>query len=154
MKKKLGKRHPNYSQGEFKPKNINKYRGSYPILYRSSLELKVMRWFDDNSNVLSWGSESVVIPYFSPIDERSHRYFVDFIVNLKTKEGEIKKLLIEVKPFKQTIKPLLSPYKKPTTLMYENRQYILNQVKWEAAKEWAQKRGYEFLVLTEKNINR
>ena len=113
-----------------------------------------MRWFDDNSNVLSWGSESVVIPYFSPIDERSHRYFVDFIVNLKTKEGEIKKLLIEVKPFKQTIKPLLSPYKKPTTLMYENRQYILNQVKWEAAKEWAQKRGYEFLVLTEKNINR
>lgn len=153
MKTKLGKRHPNYSQGEFKPKNINKYRGSYPIFYRSSLELKVMRWFDDNTNVLSWGSESVVIPYFSPIDEKTHRYFVDFVVNLKTKEGDTKKLLIEVKPFKQTIKPFLSPYKKPTTLIYENRQYILNQVKWEAAKKWAKKQGYEFLILTEKNIN-
>jgi hypothetical protein len=153
MKTKIGKRHPNYSQGEFKPKNINKYRGSYPIVYRSSLELKVMRWFDDNINVLSWGSESVVIPYFSPIDEKSHRYFVDFVVNLKTKEGEIKKLLIEIKPFKQTIKPVLSIYKKPTTLMYENRQYILNQVKWEAAKEWSKKQGYEFLILTEKDIN-
>jgi hypothetical protein len=153
MKTKIGKRHPNYSQGEFKPKNINKYRGSYPIVYRSSLELKVMRWFDDNINVLSWGSESVVVPYFSPIDEKSHKYFVDFVVNLKTKDGEIKKLLIEIKPFKQTIKPVSSIYKKPTTLMYENKQYILNQVKWEAAKEWSKKRGYEFLILTEKDIN-
>lgn len=153
MKTKIGRRHPNYSQGEFKPKNINKYRGSFPIVYRSGLELKVMRWFDNNSNVISWGSESVIIPYFSPIDEKTHRYFVDFIVNLKTKEGDTKKLLIEVKPFKQTIKPVLSIYKKPTTLMYENKQYILNQVKWEAAKEWAKKKGYEFLVLTEKDIN-
>lgn len=153
MKKTIGKRHPNYSQGEFKPKNVNKYRGSFPIVYRSGLELKVMRWFDDNSNVISWGSESVVIPYYSPIDEKTHRYFVDFVVNLKTKEGNVKKLLIEVKPFKQTIKPVLSPYKKPTTLIYENRQYILNQVKWETAREWAKKKGYEFLVLTEKNIN-
>jgi hypothetical protein len=153
MKTKLGKRHPNYSQGEFKPKNINKYRGSFPVFYRSGLELKVMRWFDDNSNVISWGSESVVIPYYSPLDEKSHRYFVDFIVNLKSRDGSLKKLLIEVKPHKQTLKPTISPNKKPTTVMYENRQYILNQVKWEAAKEWAQKKGYEFLVLTEKNIN-
>lgn len=153
MKPKPRKKHPNYSQGEFKPKNVNKYKGSFPIIYRSRLELQAMRWFDDNSNVISWGSESVVIPYYSPLDEKSHRYFVDFVVHLKTKEGDIKKLLIEVKPFKQTIKPTMSPFKKPTTIMYENRQYILNYSKWEAAKIWAKQKGYEFIILTEKNIN-
>jgi hypothetical protein len=153
MKIKPRKKHSNYSQGEFKPKNINKYRGSFPIVYRSRLELQAMRWFDNNTNIISWGSESVVVPYYSPIDEKFHRYFVDFIVHLKTKEGDTKKLLIEVKPYNQTIKPVISPYKKTTTMMYENKQYILNHSKWEAARSWAKQRGYEFIILTEKNIN-
>lgn len=43
MKPKPRKKHPNYSQGEFKPKNVNKYKGSFPIIYRSRLELQAMR---------------------------------------------------------------------------------------------------------------
>ena len=140
-------------QGVFTAHYKEKYRGKFPIVYRSSLELKVMRWFDNNPNVVTWGSESVVIPYQSPLDGRVHRYFVDFVAALKEKDGNIKKLLIEIKPYKQTVRPEATRNKKPKTMIYEQTEWAKNQAKWSAAEQWSKSKGYQFVILTEKHIN-
>ncbi|NBP04008.1 MAG: head completion protein [Proteobacteria bacterium] len=140
-------------QGVFTAQNAQKYKGSFPIIYRSSLELKVMRWFDSNPNIITWGSESVVIPYVSPLDGRMHRYFVDFVAVLKEANGNIKKLILEIKPYKQTIKPEATKNKKVKTMIYEQTEWVRNQAKWQAAEAWAKSKGYEFIILTEKHIN-
>ena len=153
MKLPLKNKNPKYVQGIFTAQYKEKYKGTFPIVYRSSLELKVMRWFDNNSNVITWGSESVVVPYQSPLDGKLHRYFIDFVVSLKEKEGAIKKFLIEVKPYKQTLQPEATKNKKPKTMIYENMQWALNQAKWKAAEQYANNKGYKFFIITEKHIN-
>lgn len=153
MKLPLKKKNPKYVQGIFTAQHKDKYKGKFPIVYRSSLELKVMRWFDSNPNVITWGSESIVIPYQSPMDGRIHRYFVDLVAALKEKDGNIKKLLIEIKPYKQTIRPEATKNKKPKTMIYEQTQYAINQAKWQAAEAWGKNKGYQFVILTEKHIN-
>ena len=107
---------------------------------------------DFNSNVKKWGSESVVIPYISPIDNKPHRYFIDFVILLKDKNDKDIKLLVEIKPFNQTIPPKTSSKKKKSTVIYENYQYQTNLAKWDAAKNWASKKGFIFLVLTERDL--
>ena len=57
-----------------------------------------MKYCDLNDSILEWGSEEVVIPYRSPLDNRIHRYFVDFYIKVEDMSGQIKKYLIEVKP--------------------------------------------------------
>lgn len=92
--------------GRFLPKNPQKYIGDHTnIIYRSSWECKVMDWLDRNNDVISWASEELIIPYISPIDNRRHRYFPDFLVKVRTKDGKMKTILIEVKPKKQTKEP-------------------------------------------------
>lgn len=152
MKLGLKKKNKNFVQGVFNARNVKKYKGKFPIIYRSSLELKVMRWFDNNPNIITWGSESVIIPYISPLDGRMHRYFVDFVAELKQKDNSIKKLILEIKPYKQTIKPEPSNRKKAKTIIYENTEWIRNQAKWQAAEAWSKSKGYKFLILTEKDI--
>jgi hypothetical protein len=153
MKKILGKKNRNYIQGIFTPKNREKYKGSLPIIFRSRLEMLCFRWMDNNPNIISWGSESIVIPYTSPKDGKMHRYFVDLVVHLKDKQGNIKKLLIEVKPEKQTKPPTESKKKKQSTIIYEKISYAVNLAKWQAAKSWAASKGYTFLIINEKHLN-
>jgi len=140
-----------YKQGIFRALNIKKYKGTLPIVYRSSLELTVFRWIDKNPNIVSWGSESVVIPYISPTDSKLHRYFVDINITI-LEEDKYQKYLIEIKPAAQVIPPKQSTKKKPSTLLYENITYSINQAKWEAAREWCSKHNYKFLIFTEKHI--
>ena len=64
-----------------------------------------MVYCDSSKNILEWGSEEVIVPYKSPVDNRMHRYYVDFIVKLRNKEGLTETLLIEVKPKKQCSEP-------------------------------------------------
>jgi hypothetical protein len=151
--KSIGKKNRNFTQGIFKPKNPKKYKGTLPIIYRSSLELSSFRFLDNSSNVLSWGSESVIIPYQSPKDGKIHRYFVDLVAEIKMKDNTIKKVLIEVKPEKQTKPPTESPRKKQKTVLYEKYNYAVNLAKWEAAKKWATKKEYLFFILNEKHLN-
>jgi hypothetical protein len=145
------KKNKSYRQGIFNPLHKEKYKGTLPIVYRSSLELKTFRWFDNNPNVVSWGSESVVIPYRSPADGKLHRYFVD--ANITLVEGNVyHKYLIEIKPYAQVIPPKKSPRKKASTIIYESIMYDINQAKWAAAREWCKKHNYKFLIFTEKHI--
>ena len=70
-------------KGRYRVQNPKKYRGNLSeVVYRSSWELKFMKWCDTNSSVLEWGSETTVIPYKSPVDNKIHRYFVDFYIKL------------------------------------------------------------------------
>jgi hypothetical protein len=109
-----------------------------------------MRFCDNNPNVIKWSSENVVIPYISPADGRVHRYFVDNFVAIK--EGtEIKKYLVEIKPYRQTMSPT-TKYKKREHLIYEQQMYAVNQAKWASAREFCAKKGLEFLILTEKDL--
>lgn len=139
-------------QGKFKPKNPQKYKGDPTnIYYRSGWELKLMFKLDTNPNVIWWRSEEVVIPYRSPVDGRIHRYFPDFIVNLKNKEGKLETLMIEVKPKSQTQEP-----KKQTkmTKKYLNEVFTwgVNQAKWKSAEEYCRDRGWSFRLFTEKEL--
>jgi hypothetical protein len=138
--------------GIYKPRNPQKYIGDHTnIIYRSSWEAKLMDWLDRNPEIISWGSEELVIPYKSPVDGRWHRYFPDFIVKLRTKDGKLKTMIIEVKPKKQTQPP--EPRKRIT------KQYIsevttwgVNDAKWKAAREFCLDRGWEFTLITEDHL--
>ena len=138
--------------GFFRPKNPNKYVGDASnIVYRSSWEVKVMDWLDRNPDIISWASEELIVPYISPVDGKRHRYFPDFIVKIKTKEGKLKTLMIEVKPKKQTKPPEV---KKRVTKQYINEvtTWGVNQAKWKAADEFCLDRGWEFMIITEDHL--
>ena len=141
-----------YKQGFFAPRFPKKYTGKPPIVYRSGLELKFMRWIDENTNVVNWGSESIVVPYQSPVDGKIHRYFVDLNIDLKESQtGKIIKYLVEIKPAKQLLRP--DPKRKnKRSLLYEQLEYAKNMSKWHAAKAWCESNGRKFLILTEKNL--
>lgn len=139
-------------KGRYRVLNPSKYKGNLSeIVYRSSWELKFMRWCDVNASVLEWGSETVVIPYKSPVDNKFHRYFVDFYVKIKNKDNKIVKYLVEIKPDKFT-KPPQIPKKQSKKFIQEVFQYGTNQAKWKAADEFCQDRGMKFLILTENDL--
>mgnify|MGYP003143494179 FL=1 len=139
-------------KGKYKPSYPKKYKGDHTnIVYRSLWERKFMVYCDKNENILEWGSEEVVVPYHSPIDNRYHRYFPDFYIKVRESNGKIKKMIIEIKPFKQCVEPKVQK-KKTRGYIYEVMEYAKNQAKWSAAKEWCLDRGYEFKVLTENEL--
>ena len=93
-------------QGLFKPQNPEKYKGNHAqIVYRSSWELKFMSYLDQHPDVIYWQSEEFFIPYRSPVDGKVHRYFPDFLVKKREKDGTVKTAIIEIKPKQQTAPP-------------------------------------------------
>jgi hypothetical protein len=137
--------------GQFRPRNPKKYIGdSNNIIYRSTWECKVMSWLDLNDNIISWASEEVIIPYISPVDNRYHRYFPDFVAKIKQKNGIAKTFVIEVKPEAQTKPP--TQKRKTKRYIQEAATYVINQSKWKAATEFCKDHGWEFQVITEKHL--
>lgn len=136
----------------FRPRNPSKYNGDHThIVYRSSWELKFMRYLDAHKDVISWSSEELAIPYRSPIDGKMHRYFPDFIVKKRNPSGEVEVLLIEVKPEKETRPPAIQ--KKPTKrYLREVYTWGVNDAKWKAAREYCKDRKWRFLIFTEKDL--
>lgn len=139
-------------KGFFKPKNPTKYKGDPTnIIYRSRWELKLMVYLDSHPDVLQWGSEELIIPYKSPIDNRVHRYFPDFVVRKRSMDNKVETVVIEVKPAAQT--------KPPTPQKSRTRKYInevhtwgVNSAKWKAAKEYCDDRMWKFIIMTEKEL--
>lgn len=146
------KKESHYKQGFFQPRNPFKYRGDPTnIVYRSGWEKKVMDWLDTNDNVKSWSSEEIVIPYRSPVDNKVHRYFVDFYVEAIGRDGETKIMLLEVKPKAQTQEP--KPTKRKTKrYITEVMTYGINQAKWKAAEEYCKNKGWNFQLITESEL--
>lgn len=139
------------NKGKFRPKNPQKYKGdANNIIYRSTWEIKVMNYLDENPNVIWWGSEELPIPYLSPIDKKKHRYFPDFIAKMKKSDGTVMTYVIEVKPEKQTQPP--TQKRKTKTYLQEAVTYEINKAKWYAAEEFCKDHGWHFLILTEKHL--
>jgi hypothetical protein len=138
--------------GKFSPKNVNKYLGDPTnIWYRSLWERRVMMHLDNNPNVVEWSNEEIVIPYLSPVDNRWHRYFPDFFVRTRNKNGLLEAMILEVKPKKQSMPP--QP-KKRVTKQYINEvmTWGINEAKWKAAVEYCKDRKWAFKVITEEDL--
>ena len=139
-------------KGKYRPSYPKKYKGDVSkITYRSSWEARCMNYFDLNENVLWWASEEVIIPYKSPIDGRYHRYYPDFVINVRQRDGKTKTLMIEVKPENQKNAPKVRA-RKTKKYISEVVTYAVNQAKWDAATEYCNDRMWEFKVLTEKDM--
>ena len=138
-------------KGSFYPTNPQKYKGDpSKIVYRSIWERNVMKTFDRNPNILIWASEELFIPYLSPIDGKRHRYYPDFLVKVKDKEGKEQKYVIEVKPLSQCYPPKLPKSGRKTKRYLEAlKTYAVNESKWKFARLWCSKNGYKFKLMTE-----
>jgi hypothetical protein len=138
-------------KGRFQPKNPKKYNGDADnIIYRSTWEVRVMKWLDEHPNVVWWASEELPIPYKSPLDNKIHRYFPDFIAKIKQKDGSVMTYIIEVKPLEQTKMPIQK--KKTQRYIREAATYVVNQEKWKAADIFCQEHGWKFMIMTEKEL--
>ena len=134
-----------YVQGQYKPVNPSKYVGTYPIIFRSSWEHKVMVMFDTNPNISSWASESLKIPYQNPFTGKYTVYVPDFVVTYTDAKGTKKAEIIEVKPAKET-------FMEQARSQQAKAAVILNAFKWKAAQEFAKHHGMQFRVMNEGHI--
>ena len=141
-------------KGKFKPKYPKKYQGDIKeIVYRSSWELKMMKYCDTSKSIVEWGSEELVIPYLSPWDNRYHRYFPDFYVKVRTKNGSLKKYIIEVKPKNQCTPPERNPKRRTGVWYNKVKTWGINKAKWKSATEFCLDNNMEFKILTEDHLN-
>jgi len=138
-------------RGKFFPKNQHKWVDSNNIQFRSGIEQKFFALFDLSPSVISIASEKVIIPYFDEARQKQRKYYVDLIVKFKDKQGNIQVKLIEIKSYSESIPP-----KKPKRLTeaYNNKvaTWITNQSKWRAATKFAKQRGYDFVVLSDRDL--
>ena len=140
-------------KGYYKPKNLNKYKGDpTKCIYRSLWERRFMQYCDTTEAIVSWSSEEVVVPYWSPLDEKVHRYYVDFWVKTVALDGKEECMLIEIKPKKKTSKPEFGNKKMNFAKMNEMKDWIINTSKWDAAEKFCSVRGWKFKILTENDI--
>ena len=144
-----------WKQGKYEAKNKNKYKGSLPIVFRSSWERRVFYFLDNHPAVIEWASESIIIPYLYQVDNKMHRYYMDVNFIINDKDNNQKRYLIEIKPYDQTIPPK-TPVKKTAKAMNRYNQAVLtyqkNQDKWTAAEVWAKKNGFIFNIWTERTL--
>ena len=134
-----------YVQGQYKPLHPEKYVGTYPIIFRSSWEFKVMQLFDNNPNISSWASETLKIPYQNPFTGKYTVYVPDFVVTYVDAKGNQKAEIIEVKPAKETFLEQAKSQRAKAAV-------ALNTYKWAAAQAFAKHHGMTFRVMNEGNI--
>jgi hypothetical protein len=130
------------------PKNPSKYIGdSTNIVCRSSWERHFARWADTHPEVIKWFSEEMCVEYWSPVDQKPHRYFPDFGMVLANGS----RYVVEIKPKYQCLPPVAGK-KRTKTYLNECMTYEVNQSKWKAAKSFFEKQGIKFVVLTEEDL--
>ena len=141
--------HKGFFLPNFPEKCINKIP-SHGLLYRSGLERKSFFYMDNTDSVVRWGSELVKLQYV--LNNKLKTYITDLYVEVRNKNGEIDKYIIEVKHSKKTRPP--KPQKRRTKL-YESliHEWHMNQAKWSAARKYCEAKGYKFMILTEKELN-
>ena len=161
-----------YHQGYFYPSHPEKCLTRENI-YRSSWEEKFMRWLDDSPNIIRWASEPIPIKYLNPVSNLQYckennmdpkdphnwkvsNYHTDFWWETKGKDGQIKKVFGEIKPWSQTQCP--KPINESASLK-EHRAYnraaetyLVNMAKWKAALREFTSKGCEFVIITEKTL--
>jgi hypothetical protein len=159
MMKKSSKAYGNCWKGMFEVKNPNKYAGKEFPIFRSRLERRLMTALDSSVHVVQWASEQPHIPYIHPIRTLQEgkqivwNYHPDFLIKL-TNGTKTWVELVEIKPSKQTKKPL--PWGKGRSIKlanYEAETYAVNVAKWESAIELCEKNGWVFRIITERTLD-
>ena len=139
--------------GKYRPRYPKKYRGDpTKIVYRSLWEKKFMNYCDITESVNEWQSEEFFIPYRSPLDNRMHRYFPDFLIKYQDNNGRRRIMVVEIKPKKETKMPATNPKKRSKSWAYSVRTWAVNHAKWKAAREYCRDRNYEFKIMTEDDL--
>lgn len=155
-----------YKQGLFVPKNkekLIKANSQGGVYYRSGLEHKMMIYLDNNENIRSWSSEYIKIPYEKTeyVNETQmwettkHTYYPDFYYELVRSDGTVTKVVAEVKPSSETREPKIP--QNPTAKQLKNFEYALkmwnkNLSKWKYMIEWCDRKGFEFIIITEERL--
>ena len=155
-----------YHQGLYVPKDkskVIKLNTQGGLFYRSGLEQKMMVYLDNNSNIIFWGAEHLRIPYVKTewVSEKQefvtseHSYYPDFYYELKKSDSTISKVVAEVKPHAETLEPKLAT--NPTSKQLKNFEYALkmynkNLSKWKYMIEYCQRKGFEFIIITEQHL--
>lgn len=141
-----------YHQGKYTVKNPSKYVGDLTnVVYRSSWELKFLLWCDSSPSVVSFSSEETIVPYRCGTDGKIHRYYLDFKIKIRDKNGNVNTYLIEIKPKSQTVPPKYTG-KQTKRYLSESMTYVKNKSKWEAATQYATERGWKFYIFTEDHL--
>lgn len=135
----------NTYKGIFPIKNKEKYVGTKQPTYRSSWEYYFMSFLDNNPNILGWASESITIPYYNPLKNTHTVYVPDFFVVLLDKNKKKRILVIEIKPEKEVTM-------EHAKTKYDKFSVVQNHAKWKAASLWCKKHGFEFHIMTEKQL--
>lgn len=163
-----------YHQGNFVPKNkdkVLKLNNQGGVYYRSSWEKKIMVWLDLNKSISMWGAECMRIPYQlthienGDVKIKQHSYFPDFYYEMRDSEGVLKQVVVEVKPqkdYEDTIlfeKGLFKIDEKKTLKQLRNLEYRFkmaqkNSEKWKTMIKWCEKKGYEFIIITEIHLKK
>ncbi len=153
-----------FKQGKIETSSLKGYNGKARVIHlRSSYEFKAVRMLEQLyllKRIKGWCNEETIIQYHYSLDGKSHRYYMD--LTIITNDDRI--ILIEVKPYSQTIAP-----KKPKTFKNEKQQvnyqnqvatFIKNKEKWEATQEYCNKmnqkigpNSYSFLIWTENELS-
>ena len=136
-------------RGYYKPKFPEKWLEipAKGIQYLSLWERHAFVFLEKNPNVLKVGAETVKIPYICATDGKEHTYMVDLQIFFKSG----KKLLVEIKPDKQQVKPKKRGKKKITQIR-EEIVYYKNLSKWSYARKWCEENGYFFEIWGENKL--
>lgn len=137
-----------FAQGNFTPKNPEKYVGKGTIRYRSSWELVFCQFCDNNKSVTQWASESIKIPYRHPLTGKQTIYVPDFLVVYTDKNNRQIAEMVEIKPKKQT---LIESRNASAQL---RATVAINHAKWAAANAFCKRMGIAFRVITEDDLFR
>jgi hypothetical protein len=135
--------------------NGMKPTGGFHTNMKGLFQPKFPEKLDHDPKIIRWASEEFFIPYISPIDKQPHRYFIDLFYEEHMEDGTILRTICEIKPLSQTYPPI--PPKKNTAstkrrFLKESATYAVNKAKWESAQKWADKRGYKFQIMTEREL--
>jgi hypothetical protein len=140
-------------KGRFFPRNPSKYLGNpNNIIFRSAWERTFMEYCDTHADILQWASEELTVPYYFTGDSKWHRYYPDFIINVRTKADEKQTWMVEIKPSAQVQSPVNKRYANKRRQIRETIEYAKNQAKWTAAKSFCSNKGWKFVVITEKEL--
>ena len=99
------------------------------------------------------------------LQTKSHTYFPDYYYEMRTPDGTLKQVVIEVKPAKEysdaqlflqgkfEIKENMTS-KQLVNLEFRFKTAQRNAEKWKTMIAWCDKKGYEFIIVTEDHLKK
>lgn len=126
--------------------STKRIKDGFCIQYKSMLERRAFVYADINPKVKYFSIEPFAIKYIKPTDNKLHRYYIDLFIEFINGS----KFLIEVKSYHETQQP--QPCKNPKTYKKQVETYLINQAKWNSAREFAKQKDLKFIILTENEL--